>query len=307
MNKKSILIPAMIATLLTAAPSFAAAANGANNNLSKEQQVTADKAIDDAVQKQNALKETINKNVLDGFHEVEKALTLLDQKDKSKEAIAALEAATGKFDIALAANSELRLVPIETTASMFELLTTKDVVEETVDAAEDLLRDNRVQEARALLLPLRDELVSTTRYIPMATYPDTIKLAARALVDGDKVKAKDILAQGLDSFIVTDTVIPLSLLRAEAFLGQAAELDRSKQKTRIVELLDAAEAQVNLAIALGYTNKDSTPYDELVSQIKSLRWAVKGPNAVERLYSELKKSFKDLIHKEAKPQTSSNH
>jgi hypothetical protein len=307
MNKKSILIPAMIATLLTAAPSFAAQAGTANNSLSTEQQTTADKAIGDAVQKQNDLKQTINKNVLDGFREVEKALTLLDQKDKSKEAIAALEAATGKFDIALAANPELGLVPIDTTVSMFELITTEDVVEKTIDAAEDLLRDNRVQEARELLLPLRDELVSTTTYIPMATYPATIKLAARALVDGDNTKAKDILAQGLDSFVVSKSIIPLSLLRAEAFLGQAAELDRSKQKTKIVELLDAAEAQVNLSIALGYTDKDSAPYDALVSQIKSLRWAIKGPNAVERLYSELKKSFKDLIHKEAKPQPDSNH
>ena len=302
MNTKSLFIPAIFAAALAATPGFAAQNDAAKNDLSKEQQVTADKAIDSAVKEQKGLQETINQNVLDGFHQVQKALALLDKKDKNKEAIAALEAATGKFDIALAANPELGLVPIDASVNMFELITTAEVVEKTIDEARDLLRDNQVQDARALLLPLQDELVTTTTYIPMATYPDTIKLAARALVDGDNAKAREILAQGLASFVISNSVIPLPLLRAEAFLNQAAELDRDKDKSKIVDLLDAAEAQVNLAIALGYTDKDSAPYDALVSQIKSLRWAVKGPNAVERLYSELKKSFKDLIHKEAQPQ-----
>ena len=304
MNKKSFLLPIILAGLFTASSGFAATQSDNKAGLSHDQQMTADKAIDKAVKKQHDLLETINKNVLAGFQEVQKALKLLEQKDKDKEAIAALEAATGKFDIALAAKPQLGLVPIDSTVQMFELITTAQVVEETVEHARDLLADNQLQAARALLLPLRDELVTTTTYIPMATYPDTIKLAARALVDGDSDKARKILAQGLASFIISDSIIPLPLLRAEAFLNQAAELDREKEKEKekIVDLLDAAEDQVNLAIALGYTDEDSAPYDALVSQIKSLRWAVKGPNAVERLYQELKTSVRDLIHKEAQPQ-----
>lgn len=304
----------ILGTFLIAALCWNGIADAANNNanttatqasnkpLTKDQKTTADKAIDTAIKQQKALKQTINKNVLDGFKQVSRAISLLEKKGQQKEAIKALEDATGKFDIALAAEPELNLVPIDSTVQMYELLSTRKAIEGVKDQALKLLRNNQVQAARTLLTPLRDEIVNSTTYLPMATYPATIKLAARALVDNKIDRAKEILAQGLSSFVVRDSVIPLPLLRAEAFLNQAAKLDRNKDKQKVVSLLNAAEEQVNIAIALGYTDKDSAPYDALASQIKSLRWAIKGPNAVERLYSELKKSFKDLIHKEAQQQ-----
>ncbi len=303
MNAKKILRTFL---LILAFATSAAADNplAADNGLNQAQQATADKAIEKAVKKQDELKQKINQNVLDGFNEVKKAIRLLEQTDKIRQAIAALEAATGKFDIALAAKPELGLVSIDSSVNIFELITDWEMVENTTEQALDLLRDHQVQAALKLLLPLQDELVTTTTYLPMATYPDTIKLAAAALVNGKTDKARQILTQGLTSFVVSESVIPLPLLRAEAFLLEAGELEKDKQKDQTLDLLNAAEDQVQLAIALGYTNEDSAPYEALVSQIKSLRWAVKGPNAVERLYGELKKSLADLIHLEAKPQVS---
>lgn len=307
MNNTKFLPVLLGALLFTASSVTAFAATDSKTDLSKAQKATADKAIDKTLKKQNERQKTIDQNVEAGFEQVKKAITLLNQKDKSKEAIAALEAATGKFDVALAADPKLDLVAIDSSVEIFELMTNSKMVEHTVDEARDLLRDQKVQEARALLLPLRDEMVTTTTYLPMATYPDTIKQAAGALIDGKADKAKDILSLGLSSFVVSESVIPLSMLRAQAFMEEASKLDKDKQKDKIVELLDAAESQVNLTFALGYAAEDSAAYDALISQIKSLRWAVKGPNAAERLYGELKNSFKELIHKEAQPKAAGTH
>jgi len=305
----------ILSTLLIACLSYSGLANAtadksgaipakANSDkpLTREQKSTAHQAIGEAIKQQKALKESINKNVLDGFKEVTRAISLLEKKDQQKQALKALEVASGKFDIALAAEPELGLVAIDSTVQMYELLSTRKDIEAAKDQAIKLLRDNQLQAARALLTPLRDEIVNSTTYLPMATYPDSIKLAARAMVENKVDKARQILAQGLSTFVVKDSVIPLPLLRAEAFLNQASKLDRAKDKQKIISLLNVAEEQVSIDKELGYADEHSAPYDALASQIKSLRWAIKGPNAVERLYSEVKKSFKDLIHKEARQQ-----
>jgi len=198
MNKK--LMNGLLAASLLASSAVWAAAD--KPVLSEEQRATSDQAIARQEGKQNAMLQAINDNVVTGFAKVQEAARLLTQEGREKEAIAALEAATAKFDIALTAKPDLSLVPIDTRVTIAELLTTPEMIEEATDTAVDLLKDGKLQAARKILLPLRDEMVTESVLLPMETYPDAIKLATAELIKGDREKALTILDEAFNTFVV---------------------------------------------------------------------------------------------------------
>lgn len=77
------------------------------NQISKEQTITSDKAVKSLENEQNELLKTVHEGVLDGYDDVVKATRLLAKDGKEKEAIKLLQGATGKFDVALAADPNL--------------------------------------------------------------------------------------------------------------------------------------------------------------------------------------------------------
>ncbi len=275
--------------------------------IGKEQNKANKDAIKAEQKTQHDLLHEVNKGVSEGFEHVLKATKLIEE-DKSKEAIKELEAATGKFDIALAANPELGLVPIETGVKVTELITTPAAVKAQVEVAQKFLKDSKVQAARAILQPLRDDIETREVSLPMSTYPTAIKLATKMLVEGKKDAALSTLATALTTLVEKRAIIPLSLIRVQSMVAAASELDKEKGKDKALLLLDAAEEQLQLAVALGYADKHSALYKDLSEQVKALMKEAKGGNVVERLYSKLNKSIKDLLKKsseqEEKPKTS---
>jgi tetratricopeptide (TPR) repeat protein len=264
----------------------------------QEQTQTNHKAIKKKQDKQNSLLEEVNKGISEGFHKVQQATKLIND-GKEKEAIKALQEATGKFDIALAANPDIKLIPIAAEVRVNELLTTSALVKTQVDLAKDLLKDSRVQAARTVLLPLRDDMETRTAYLPMATYPDAIKLATKMLIEKNKDAALQTLAVALSTVVEKSSIIPLSLIRAEALITSASELDKDQGKDKALKLLDAAKEQLDVATALGYTAEDSDLYSALKDQISALKKEITGGNVVEKLYDKLKTSFKTLVKKKS--------
>ena len=304
---KALLISGLLIGSLAISPSVLAEAQTkdakqamapAKPVVSKEQDKANKKAIKAKEKSQTNLLKEVNKDVSEGFKDVIEATKLI-KEDKLKDAIKKLQAATGKFDIALAANPKLGLVPVAGSVVVSELITTPEAIKTQVKLATDFLEDSKVQAARALLAPLQDDMVTSTTYLPMATYPDAIKLATKMLVDGKKDAALATLATALSTFVEEQSVIPLSLLRAEAMVIAASELDKEKAKDKALLLLDGAQQQLEVATALGYTTKSSALYDDLSDQIKALKKEIKGGNVVERLYKKLKASFSSLISKKS--------
>ncbi len=268
------------------------------SDISKEQQKTNEKAIKDKEKSQHDLLKKIHKGVSEGLKSAIKATKLI-KDGKEKAAIEALEEATGKFNIALAADPKLALIPIDSNLAVTNLTTTPEVIKDQVNLAIDFLKDSKVQAARALLLPLHDDMISRTTSLPMTTYPDAIKLATKMLVEGKKEAALATLATALSTFVEETSVIPLSLLRAESMVQEASKLDKEKKKDSVLILLNGAEQQLQIATALGYTDKNGALYEELEKQIKVLKKEVTGGNVVENMYETFKKSIKDLINKKS--------
>lgn len=270
------------------------------NLMSAEQTKKSDKALKAAEKEQSALLEKVNKGVLEGYEKVLEATALLTQEGKEQEAISALQAATGKFDVAMTANPGLKLVAIDGNVSMTALITSPKIINDELDVAIDLLKNHKVQGARTLLEPMQDEMVITTAYLPMGTYPDAIKLATKYLVKGKKEDAIATLATTLSTIVVETKIIPLALVRAESLLITASELDKNKEKSEAHKLLDAAYEQLEIATLLGYTDKESKAYDAMKAQIKAVKKEIDGKNAVEKMYDKVKASVKNLIKKLAK-------
>ncbi len=289
------ITPLVLADETKHATAPAASENG-DDKKDMKQQETQKKAIAKQEKKQNELLEKINKDVLDGFKKVADATKLIND-GKEKDAIDVLEAATGKFDIALAANPDLGLIPIAASVDVIALITLPETVKAQVELAKDYLSDSRVQVARAILAPLTDEIVTSTSYLPMSTYPDAIKLATKELVAGNQQAASEVLATALSTIVINRSVIPLSLVRAESMIKAASETDKENDKAMAMSLLDDAKQQLKLATALGYTDKHSSVYKDISAQIKALKKEAKGKNKVEKLYVKLQESVKGLLGK----------
>ena len=268
------------------------------HQISKAQVKANKKAIIDKANSQNDLLKAVDKGIGEGLAKVVEATQLI-QDDKPKEAIKALQEATGKFDIALAANPDLGLIPIASAVKVTELSTIPAILKSQLDVAKKLLQENNVQAARGILAPLQDDMVTRTTLLPMTTYPDAIKLATKMLVDNNKQAAQETLAVALSTFVNKISVIPLSLIRAKEMVLSASQLDKEKEKDKINTLLLVAEDQLAIAELLGYTKIDPTLYDDINIQLKALKKAVKGDNVVEKLYKKLNASLKSLVGKQS--------
>ena len=298
MTLKKKLLAGLVIGALTTTPWALAAEKADKTPGNAETKAAVEKLKDE----QTHLYAAIEQTVMDAFKDIQRATVLLSQKGKEKEAIAALSLATGKFDIALAANPKLGLVPIDASVIAVELITTPEQVRKNIKTAIDLLEEGKVQEARHILVPMQDELVSQTLLLPMQTYPDVIKEATKQLVAGDTKKAIATLAAGLNTFVVTESVVPLGLVRAEALVTKASKLDKEKDKEQIKKLLSRAAEEVETSTLLGYAEFDPKAFESIRKQIAGLRKEVEGPNKVEKLYAELKKSLHELIGHTAKQQ-----
>ena len=292
------LITGLIIGGLMAIP-FAQAATTSServkNKMSEDQIISSDKAIKSLEKMQNSLLKTVHKSVLDAYNDVLKATQILSTDGKNKKVISLLQAATGKFDVALAADPALNLVPINADVAIDALITTPELINTEIELATDFLEEHKLQKARALLEPLKDEMVVTHTYLPMGTYPDAIKLATKHLVAGKKDEALATLATAFSTIVVEKNIIPLAFIRSENLLNMASELDKKKDKDKARDLLSAAEEQLDIATLLGYLDKDSKAYESIKAQIKLLRKEIDGKNAVEKMYEKVKSSIKNLI------------
>ncbi len=257
-------------------------------------------AVSHGTQDALASQKQLVKEAIDSLEYTSNALIALNKKDQ-KTAKTEIEKALGKLEVILSAKHAPKLLPVDSSVTMVEYIGTKKDVEKTVDAVKDLLDENKVQVARVLLNSLQSEIDVTVVSLPLATYPDALKLAAKYIHDNKLEKAKSVLEVALSTFDKTTTVIPLPLLKAADLINVSASLSKNGKKEDALKYLNAAEEQLDTAEALGYVSHSSNTYKSLHEVIKHVRKEVKGKNEAEKLYDELKaklKDFKDEIFSE---------
>ncbi len=290
LNITALFITAALALMVAfVSPSFASDTKDTapiNKEVEKAQQ-------DQTAEKRKALFE----EATTAIRETKSALKALDEK-KTKEALAALERASGKLTIILGREPELALAPSDVSVVTYDILADVDAVKALRDEIEDALDDGRVQQARRLIKNLASETVISVTNIPLATYPDAIKKAAK-LIDEEKLdEAKKELQLALNTLVVTDTIIPLPVTIAEKYLKEAETLaeksDRSEEENkRLADLLKDARTELEFAKALGYGSKKD--FKNLYKQLDQIEDKTKGGKSDTGFFDKIKGYLKDTV------------
>ena len=252
-------------------------------------------SIKNEAQKQNKVFDKTAKEISSAMSNTFKALTAL-KYGKDKEAINLLKQSDKIFDKVLKKNPKLKLIPIENRVEVFEFDGKVKDIKLALKSAMTLIKHHKTQDARDILIPLKDEMDITTMYVPMDLYPSFIKTAIKQLEQKDEQGAISTIVDGFNTLVGEKVVIPTSLLMAQDLIQDASKLDKSK-KDEATKLLNLANSELKKAILLGYVDENSKVYKNIHNSIENIKKEIKGQNKVEKLYNNLKNDFKSFIDK----------
>ncbi len=243
----------------------------------------------DKIQKEDAEK---IKSAVKVIEETAGTVELID-KGKIDEAEKEMAKIIGQLEVLIAKDPSLSLIPVDMNLETRDLVADLETVQTMTEQAQAAMNDGYYQAARQILNNLASEIVVKTSYLPLATYPDAMKLAVSLLNQGKKDEAKAILVRALNTLIMTEQHIPLPVLRAEEYIKTAAGLMENKEKAdtqEVMLLLDNAAYQLKLAEALGYGKRDKE-YKELDDAIAVLKKAVENKQETKGLFDDLKEKI----------------
>jgi YfdX protein len=246
-------------------------------------------------QKQQA-RDTLNPDAMAAIDDTRKAIDAIASGNKDK-AMSAIEDATGKINILLARNPATALLPVDVTVEVIDVapLDDKDV-KRLIAGAEAAVTLHDFPAARLLLYNLTSELRVRTFNLPLASYPDALKQAARLLDEGKNSDASGILQTALNTLVVVDHVTPVPLILAQAAVESAQKIRQSDKATAQV-LLTTASNQLKRCEELGYISSDSPDYKSLNNEISDLQKQLKGTANTTALFDRLKADIDGLLKK----------
>lgn len=216
-----------------------------------------------------------------------------NQISKAKKSLMAASAA---FDTALKANPSLNMVPIADEVDVDELDMSTEQISALTKRAEIELSKNAVQNARDLLLPLKDEMRVTVQYLPMKLYPQATKSALDELSHGNRAKALQTMTAALETVVTESSMTPIPLLEAKTDVEMAIKLDKTK-KSDAAALLRDAQNDIEKTVALGYLDDKSIEYKQLENQISGVNEVIEGGTQAEKIMESLKIAFEHAIAK----------
>ncbi len=218
------------------------------------------------------------------------------KEDKIDEAEKVMAQVVGELEIIIAKNPELALVPVDVAYETRDLVVDIPTVYKMTEAAQKAMDDGYYQSARKILSDLASEIVVKTSNLPLATYPDAMKMAVRLLSEGKKDEASAVLISALNTLVVVEQNIPLPVIRAEEYIKAAASVTEGQEQNKIeiaVNLLENADYQLKLAEALGYGKRDKE-YKELAEAIDVLKKAIQEKQETKTLFDDLKNKIQNF-------------
>lgn len=238
--------------------------------------------------------------VEEAFHAVEetrKAIQLLNQ-NQPHAARNALGIAIQKTDTVLSEHPNLSLVPIDFNIRVIDFSPSSEAaIKQITDETKKLIYQGQFQSARILLKGLASEINISTVNLPIATYPDVIRIASGLIEEGKIREAKARLLTAISNLVIIETIIPLPIVRAEALVEEAHRLVENAKfdKKQANQLVVDAEQQVLLAQNLGYI-KNKNSFSELQNSIKALKKLIdSGQNQESKgLLAKMKNGLSEL-------------
>jgi len=147
-----------------------------------------------------------------------------------------------------------------------------------------------------LLNTLQSEINIIVVSIPLATYPDALKLAAKYLHENKLEEAALILDTALNTLVEERIIIPIPIIKAEGLI-KAASVIAQQDKEQALKHLEQAKKELALAEMLGYVSRSDTTYKMLREAIEEIEEEIKGKNKPAKLFEELLKKIKEFKEK----------
>jgi hypothetical protein len=220
--------------------------------------------------------------------------------DRRRDAVAAMERATGKINLVLARNPETALIPVDVEVIVLDTAPDDDdgidLLRDAVDVAVD---DMDYPAARSALRLLMSEIRVRTYHLPLATYPDALKEAARLLDQGGAQEAATALLIALGTLVAIDEIFPIPLLLAQEAVNQA-ETKAVQDKSAALALLQAAKDELYRASELGYAGH-AEDYGGLRDEISKLEKQLKADEDASSVFTKLKEKLASFIGRQSKP------
>jgi hypothetical protein len=273
-------------------------------NADKQRQDTEKQARPDLEKQRQQMEQQgqqqLDQDAVAALEETQKAIKAISASNTS-EAMAAIERATGKLNVLLARHPEKGLIPVSEEVIVIDNAPrdTKEITDLSYNAAK-AFDDSNFPAARVLLDALRSEIRDRTYHLPLATYPDALKDAARLLDQKKQDEAKTVLLDAVETLVAVDRVTPIPLLLARAGVN-GAQVTAQKDKASAQKLLEAARNELLRARLLGYAGKDPE-YTALNNDISNLEKQLKGQGEVASMFTSLKDKLASFIkrHSEKK-------
>ncbi len=249
-------------------------------------------AVEKEKKKAADVKKELNQKAIKAIADTYKVLDLLNQK-KSKEALDLLKKVIGELEVILAANKNVALIPINSYTVVVDTDLTPKQIAEKITEVKTRLNHGDVQGARILLDTLQSEIDIVIENLPLATYPDAMKLASKYIIDGKIDEARSVLQIALNSMVVKKIVIPIPLVRASDLIAEASKVAKT-DKEQALKYLNEAKRQLELAKILGYGKDQPKVYKDLQERIDSIKKEIKGKNKAAKMFEELLKKLKEF-------------
>ncbi|WP_456478945.1 YfdX family protein [Nautilia sp.] len=280
---KKLLTSVVVAGLLV---SGSMAADTKTNSVSKNAVVKAE---------QKAQSTQLIKEAIRAIQYTQDALIYLNNKknDKAKES---LKKAVGELAVVLNSPNAPYLLPVDVQINAYQFVGDVDKIKTLTSEAKDLLKENKIPQAREILNSLRSEIVIKTVNLPLATYPAALNLAIKYINEGKVKEAKDVLAMALSTLVEVDNIIPIPLIKAQALAEEASKTVK-KDKKQALKYLDEAKHQLILAEALGYTSTSDTTYKMLKDEIAKLESEIHKGHKTGSIFSDLISKLKEFKEK----------
>ncbi len=255
----------------------------------------SERAVEKEKKKAAHIKEELNKKAIKAVADTYKVLDLLNQK-KTKEALDLLKKVIGEMEIILTVNKNISLIPINSYTVVVDTDLSPKEISKKISEVKTKLNHGDIQGARNLLDTLQSEIDIVIENLPLATYPDAMKLASKYIINGKIDEAKSILQIALNSMVVKKIVIPIPLVRASDLIDEASKVSKTN-KEQALKYLNEAKKQLRLARILGYGKDDQKVYSDLQERIDSIKKEIKGKNKAAKMFEELMKKLKEFKKK----------
>ncbi|MBN3883426.1 MULTISPECIES: YfdX family protein [unclassified Nostoc] len=235
----------------------------------------------------------VDQEAVSALKETRNAINAINQKN-TQEALQALERATGKLEILVARYPELGFVPVSAQVNIIDLAPdNSNEIERIRNRIKSTVNGDDFRTARQLLNSLVSEIRTTIFNLPLETYPDAMKEAARLLNEGKTDEAKTVLQLALSTLVVTEVARPLPLLRADIDIMSAVAIADSDRE-RTLRLLEDARNHLRLTQQLGYAKGDPE-YAELEQAIQDIERQVRANERTADPLSRLLEKFSSFF------------